>query len=261
MTNTTISAREYLARFAEPLPQWLDEYQGSGDAAVRGFLGSRQVFYPGAGSDGHPLLVFGASGAAHCFVYVDYGRTRAELIEPIRRNERAGVRGYTLIGEHDLRGTDLVNRPWSPNNLSQSLKDAQPSRIQSWAHITPFATLCILERQPELDDLHGPARLAILFIGDEAISTYDILYGHQLQRAPFAMVLQDHGFGGNWESFGDGSVLWRVAEERGIFPEWILCDEAQKAWSGYQTRLTVRSDVGGMHHTARRLWQRVVGGH
>ena len=244
-----------MRQHAEPMPQWLERYRSAADVDVRGFLGSRHVFYPGSGSDGHPLRVFGASGAAHCFVYVDYGMTRESLIEPIRMQAPAGVRGYALIGEHVLGPSDLVGGAWS---LSKPLKDAHLERAAHWARVEPFATLCILERLHRCGDSHGPSRLAILFLGDDAISTYDILYGLQLRRGPFAMVLHDHGLGGNWDYFGVGGVMERVAHHWDIFPEWLLCNEGQDAWPGYEPPLIVRSCIGGMHRSPRRLWRRIV---
>jgi hypothetical protein len=56
-----------------PVPDWLTGYTPGEPFPRVDFLTSRTVYYPGSATDGHPLILFGKSHAAHCFVFVDYG--------------------------------------------------------------------------------------------------------------------------------------------------------------------------------------------
>jgi len=62
---------EYLRKMPEPMPCWLRDFS-AGQAFNRdAFFASRVVYYPGSGADGHPVKLFGSTGRAHSFVYVD----------------------------------------------------------------------------------------------------------------------------------------------------------------------------------------------
>jgi len=54
-----------LSRKSKKPPKWLSEYHPGDRFSLRKFMQSRVVFYPGAGSDFHPIKLFGSSGASH----------------------------------------------------------------------------------------------------------------------------------------------------------------------------------------------------
>ena len=84
------------------------------------------------------------------------------------------------------------------------------SRIKNLVPLAQWhlISLEILQRESGLNDAHGPSRLAILFLGADAIATYDALFCQgDGTRSPYVVVLQDHGFGGNYDSFGEGGTL------------------------------------------------------
>ncbi len=77
--ESRMTLNEYLRQQSEEMPDWLEHF-GSGDRFSRSqFFGSRVVYYPGSGTDGHPVKVFGSSHSAHSFVYVDYGMSQADV--------------------------------------------------------------------------------------------------------------------------------------------------------------------------------------
>lgn len=49
------SPREVLTGEREPLPIWLRDYEQFDKDALRNFLSSRTVHYPGSGTDGHAI--------------------------------------------------------------------------------------------------------------------------------------------------------------------------------------------------------------
>ena len=144
------------------MPAWLAGHVAGGRVDIGGFLGSRLVYYPGSGIDGHPLRVFGASHSAHCFVFADNGLNRDDWIVPIREQGRRGVRGYRLLDVQDLSIDQLVPYGYRPGHPSLSLLDFDGKGRRSLRMVTRCAPLCVLERMAGFHEGHGPRRLAIL---------------------------------------------------------------------------------------------------
>ena len=64
--------------------------------------------------------------------------------------------------------------------------------------VEPFVLLAIYERLPQFGDDHGGERIAVLFVRAEANRLYRRLYAQLFpENPPFAVLLQDHGLGGN----------------------------------------------------------------
>jgi hypothetical protein len=102
------------------MPTWLANFQ-QGDAFPReAFFGSRIVYYPGSGNDGHPVKLFGGSHSAHCFVYCDYGYSKATIERELEHPVRA-FRGYRSFSRIQLSREDVAlpmaaDRGMSPNS-------------------------------------------------------------------------------------------------------------------------------------------------
>ena len=88
---------EYLHRASEDTPIWLDQFGEEDSFSAQQFFASRVVFYPGSGTDGHPVKLFGSTHSAHCFVYADYGVSRPVL------EEELGHPTHHFQGYHSLR--------------------------------------------------------------------------------------------------------------------------------------------------------------
>lgn len=243
---------EYLHHHREDLPVWLARFK-SGDPFPREqFFASRVVYYPGAGTDGHPVKLFGASHCAHCFVYADYGVTQPRL-ETELADPRHGFRGYHCLDRLQLCERDLVPNAWSAHIARD---EAPVSRFSSVA-ASPFGFLEILERAPDLDDTHGARRIAVLFLGADGIAAYDALFCQGGgNSSPFAVLLEDHGFGGNYDRFGQGGMLERIARHGNRLPQWLLVAENTRAWDGFARMPEVDGDRGGMHASLRMLYGR-----
>lgn len=245
---------EYLRGRRENTPAWLDQFRDGAPFSHREFFGSRVVYYPGSGTDGHPVKVFGSTHSAHSFVYADYGVTQPNL-EAELGHPRHGFRGYHRLARLQLRERDLVPSGWTPHVHAG---EVSPDRYGFGAvAAAPFGFLEVLERDHELDDNHGARRLAILFLGADGIAGYDALFcqgvGHP---PPFAVLLQDHGFGGNYDRFGRGSLLERIASDCDVIPRWLLVAENTDPWNGFERVPDVDGDRGGMHGDLRFLHER-----
>lgn len=249
---------EYLLGQREDVPAWLTQFTDGIQFPRQAFFGSRVVVYPGSRTDGHPVKLFGSTHSAHCFVYVDYGVTQAHL-EAELGHPMHGFRGYHSLARLQLRGDDLV--PWGWSARADRSELPHDGRVTASASAAPFGFLEVLERSRELDDDHGAHRLAILFLHADGIAAYDALFCQEDSvSAPFAIVLQDHGFGGNHERFGAGGLLERIAGSCRVFPQWMLVAENTRPWCGFERVPDVAGERGGMHNNLRFLHHR-MGGH
>ncbi len=252
-----MSPYEYLQRFKAAVPEWLARHQPGDPFSREQFFGSRLVYYPGSGSDGHPVKVFGSTHAATVYIYVDYCHGQSTLERQLADPE-SGFLGYHTLDRLQLRQQDLVPGGWSP---SRSVGDG-PGRITPFATVAaaPFGFLEILERDSGFGDEHGAQRLAILFLGADGIAAYDALFCQRTSVGPpFAVVLQDHGFGGNYNRFGEGGLLAAIASQSQSLPSWLLVAENTKPWSGYERVPDVTGDFGGAHAYRRYLYRSLNG--
>jgi DNA-binding transcriptional MerR regulator len=234
------------------MPDWLEKFgQGQG-FSVEKFLQSPIVFYAGSGFDGSPVEHFGSSGSAYCFVFADYGVSKAE-IEAQLDDPLLGFRGYKSIYRASLLEKEITPDGWRSHIQHFEV----PSGAYVHATVEPYAFIEILERNPTLDERYGPMRLAVLFVGGDGVATYDALF---CQKAavppPIAVVLQDHGFGGGYTSFGRNGLLERVAKRAVKLPKflWIATDSTEP-WSGYQVIEGLESMKGGQWRNQRRLYE------
>ena len=255
---------DYLCQHAERVPECLATWAPGEAPSLDELLACRAVYYPGALSDGHPFRLFGASHAAHVFVYVDYGLSRQQFADHLAPTSRTRLKGYQMTELFDLSEAELAPAGWRQRlhlDPADSAKVAHASRdwIPSWMesmNVVPYATLAILDREPDFGDSHGPARLALLQIGGDGFLAFDALFCRPGRREPFAIVLQDHGFGGNYGKFGRGGLLERIAQRAGRFPEWMLLGASTQPWSGYERVPECQPSIGGMHRVERVLMRR-----
>ncbi len=247
-----MKASVYLSREKEDLPDWLQNPENREDFNYANFFSSRVVFYPGSGFDGHPIRLFASTHSAHCFVYADYMVTEDKIKEEL---SNCSFRGYRLLQRHQLEEHDLSRRGWvqhiPPDWIGRYRGD-----MHHFVRTRPYGFLDIYERNPELDDTHGAFRFAIIFLGSDGIAAYDALFCQAYSmRPPFAMMLQDHGFGGNYDKFGDGGLLERIAVNCNVYPEYMLvAKRGTRVWDGY-IRVSNKPTHGGMHSSPRFLYR------
>lgn len=234
----------------EALPEWLANWTTGTGFSAEDFFSSRVVLYPGCGTDGQPVRFFATRHAAHCFVYADYGIAREGMEHELSDAGRPFL-GYRGIGRLDLTPRDLTPDGWRPHLSPQR---ALPEFVTLQQ---PYAFLQVLERTPDRADAHGPTRLAILFLGAEGVATYDALFCQDRGAPPFAIVLQDNGFGGNWTKFGRDGALHELAERTRRWPCFLLVADNTNAWPGYRHVEGLR-DEAGTH--PRELYQREAAG-
>ena len=245
---------DVLKQKSEELPGWLraDPVAFNRD----NFFNSRTLYYPGYGDDGHPVSLCNRSHAVHAFVYVDYGVDHKTISGRVH-NSNEGFRGYEVVYEEEVTEDTLRPGGWKQHVNPKGL----PSDLYWFADIAdiePFAWFVVLQRDEEYDDAHGPERIAGLFIGGDGHATYDALYCQgDGTAAPFLVVIQDHGSGGDWDKFSQGGILERIARQCGQLPQWLLVGDGgdTKPWEDYED-CGADAEVYGEFRTPRRLYSR-----
>ena len=231
------------------IPEWLTAYRPGRDVDFNAVRNTACVYYPGAGNDGQPVHTFSAARAAFLYVYVDYMLSRREAEAQLAETP---FRGYRKIGLIDMKLADLTPKPWSPH--------IRPSReqIEGMRHLpvaAPYGFMAVFEREDDLTDEYGAKRFAVIFIGGDGMATYDAVFANGNMIPPLAIVLQDHGFGGNYDRFGKGGLLEKIAIVSGIYPKLLLTGANTETWDGY-IPLDAPGVLGGMHRQIRRLFIR-----
>lgn len=198
------------------------------------------------------MKLFGSSLSAHCFVCADYGITQARLEAELRHPTRR-FRGYHTFSRIRLAQSDLISGTWDAHC------DVSDFRRDRYHFVTtpPFSFLEVLERDNDYNDRHGARRIAILFLGADGIAAYNALFCQRNSPPPpFAVVVQVHGLGGNYDRFGRGGLLERIADRGGAIPRWLLVAENTVPWQGFVRVSDVDGEQGGMHSKLRFLHER-----
>ena len=241
---------EVLSDNCEPLPEWLREF--SPKFNLENFFSSRTVFYPGSGTDGQPIRLCSTAHTAHTFVYADYMVSANEIISKVNK-----FKGYDIERLENLDEELVSPNGWRPR---EDLSDRAP-----FEPTAPYYLYVVLCRKRNFNRTHGPKKLAILFIGRDGFETFDILYCQNDRRIPYLIVVQDHGFGYNFDRFDKRGLLRRYAKKHSAQPQLLLVGKPSKAWKGYKRTDAVpevtRFEDGTYHEGIRRkLYHRDVPG-
>ena len=160
--------------------------------------------------------------------------------------------------EEEVEESVLCPGGWTPHIQPSELKEG----ANRFANVRPFGLYVVLKRDEDHDDSHGPERFAVLFVGGDGHATYDALYCQDDGTPPpFLLVVQDHGFGGNYDRFGADGRLEKIARRCDVYPEWLLVGargDSYEPWAGYWDS-GAGPEPGGMRGIPRRLFLREEG--
>ena len=236
----------FLRNFAEPVPQWLRDFKPGQPFNYDDFASSRVAYYPGCGDDGHLIRVFNQSGAAHCFLMVDYGVSKEKLDLTLKEE---GFVGYSIIHDEYLN-QDALMKSWTPHF---TLKPSQIEWIAKWCKDEPYARFIVYERESDFGLDHGAERFAVVFMYADGIATYDALFCQaDSPKAPYCILIHDHGWGGNYDRFGKGGLMEQLhLKHAKSAPQWLFVN-GEVQWKGYEL---VKESVPRSMWRGRYLYQ------
>ena len=220
----------------ERMPSWLADYRKGDEVPLEAFLSSRTVFYPGSWFDTEPMKIFGCSGSAHAFIYVDYNAsenplfTREGFCELFKSEfQLEGYRVFDMVPYNANKMNGAIK--WRPHLTAEDYRNV----INMPRYTNQFSYFVVLEKEPSSVETLGPNRLALWFISGDGVATYDAVYGNENAIPPFVFVHQDHGFGGNYTNFSNDGLLHAIAERSNVFPRFILHGQGGTGvrWAGY----------------------------
>ena len=115
---------QYLSQHRKPCPSWLDNFKEKDGFDHQAFFGSRVVYYPGYGSDGQPVKLFGSSHSAHCFVYADSLTPKEQVLANLdspEKNYNGSFHGYHSLARINLTPDQIASSGWTQHaKLSHS---------------------------------------------------------------------------------------------------------------------------------------------
>jgi hypothetical protein len=179
-------------------------------------------FYPSSGLDSSPVLV--ANGCVHSFVYVDYGTSQ----ENFYRNLRSpGFSPYIPILGRNIEKHEIVPAGWTPQfplRFDNPGFDSRQRLMEAQSRCRPFGHWSIWQRREKRDERFGPQLFSFLFLGGEALASYQGLYvRNEIFPKILAIIQPGHSFGDNWTNFNDPDApLWQAVLHGAGLPEFLL---------------------------------------
>lgn len=230
-SNLRKEVYSYLLQYKEDVPQWLKDYGNGMPISFADVMSGRVGYYPGSRFDGTLIKLGNKSHAVHSFLYVDYDVSREEMENHLA--EPNSLRGYHSIGRIEWKESDML-----PNG-QYVLNVYDYPRLPSTAprlvlREKPYCFTEILERNADCDDSWGSERFALTLLFADGIATYYNLFCREYNKAPWIMLLQDHGFGGNYDRFGKNGLLDAIIHKNNIRPTFVICDKCTRIWDGYE---------------------------
>ena len=245
---------DYLKKWQEGIPSWLANYRTGDKVAFSDFMSGRIGYYPGSSFDGCLIETANKAHCVHSFLYVDYGVTREQVEEELSKKD--AIMGYHSIGRVVWSHKDLIPHGDYPIPI-EYLSRVKNSDGLVEKSVQPFCIMEIYERNEDKDDSCGAERFAVTYLFADGIATYYQLFVMHYKKAPWIFLLQDHGFGGNYDKFGKGGLLDDIIRDYQVRPEYVICGNSEaQMWDGYHLVEDVEPVIGGMHNNSRVLYQR-----
>jgi hypothetical protein len=214
-------------------PEWLTQLTSEsvegGDLPLDVLL-DNSLYYPCCRFDGKPIAACNRDVrlGIFSFVYVDYGVTREELFGEINTRNGHGFAGYHLLASRNVRQEELSDRPfpWSVDReIGGRHEDLVDRNLPDGWVKEFFCVWCILERDEERGDEHGPPRFSLLYLGSEGVATFQRLYLDRKKGPKAVAIIQPgHDLGGNWTNYEepDGIFGRSVLENPAGPPESVM---------------------------------------
>lgn len=238
----------YLSNYREETPAWLENYLQGEQITFKDLMSSRVGYYPGSGDDGSLIKIGNKSHSVHSFLYVDYGVRRAELEKRIANS----FRGYHPIQQIEWYESDIISNNTDSTEI-QEPKFGNPDTFFVKDE-KPYYLSAIMERDKERDDSWGAQHFVATFLFADGIDTYEQLFVKEYTKVPWLFLLQDHGWGGNYDRFGADGKLDIIIKKNLCYPQFVICAKNTRIWNGYEQVLDAAPIYDGMHEDRRDLY-------
>lgn len=197
----------------------------------------QSLYYPGAGHDFDVLEHFSSKYGTQHFFYCDYLPSMALV-----PNILTQLKGWNVLEIVALQPSDFGASNWDEFWFEKK-RSYQPQLPDS---VEPFGNTLTLEHPKGF-------QCKLTYLCTEGVGSIGPIA--RTFGMPDCMVLQDHGFGGNWTTFGGDSELFSLARDLGL-PPFIFHGENTSAWDGYES-VTEFEGSFGMHEFRRSLKQQL----
>lgn len=221
----------YLKDYREEDPEWIARYLRGEQITFKDIMSTRVGYYPGSGFDGELMKVGNKSHSVHSFLYVDYMLKRKDLESHIA--EEGSILGYHPAGQIEWQESDLMPNGQYPLDMNIRPLHAKPNSFVRKGE-TPYCISVIMERNEDKDDTWGAVHFVVTFLFADGIATYYQLFAKEYSKAPWLFLLQDYGFGGNYDEFGAGGILDKIIQRNHCYPTFVLCAGNTRIWRDYE---------------------------
>ena len=184
------------------------------------------LYYPGAGNDFKTLSFIAENTALESAFFADYTSELRVTADTLQAMPNWIVENSAELGPDFLR-----QNSWTAYwyDLGSATEFANPANA--------FITKYQLFHQP------SGKKLDFYYLGTEGIKTYQLLLENDI--TPDMLVLQDHGFGANWDKFGGSSKLSSVQSSQSPI---LFIGENTEPWPGYEKRTDFEGNFGSAGH-------------
>ena len=193
------------------------------------------LHYPGAGTDCGPFELFARHSTVSVFVYCDYAITKEGALTFLK-----DLPGFRAKAMHELSPMQFGTSDWAsfwPSSQEFGISQGPE---------TAFAIAATLVSE-------SGRRVFFVYLRTEGSQSIVPLVNSGFR--PTVVVLQDHGFGGNWGQNrfgGEDSLLYRnllITESR---PRLLFVAENTDPWPGFECA-TVGKAYPGQESQHRRM--------
>jgi hypothetical protein len=197
------------------------------------------LYYPGAGNDFETMKLFIDRTTINQIYYVDY----SEKIDIDLLLQKLGE-DWSILKKEEIIPQEFNQNVWSDfwYDLNTSIEYGNPKEA--------FGIKITLKNKKE-------KTCTLFYLGTEAIKTYHILLCNNVK--PDLIVLQDHGFGGNWgnQVFGfsesdtkeNPARLYGISNVSASLPNFIFVGENTKPWPYYKQLTSFEGKYGSAGHS------------
>lgn len=112
--------------------------------------------------------------------------------------EEGSILGYHPAGQIEWQESDLMPNGQYPLDMNIRPLHAKPNSFVRKGE-TPYCFSVIMERNEDKDDTWGAVHFVVTFLFADGIATYYQLFAKEYSKAPWLFLLQDHGWGGNYD--------------------------------------------------------------